>query len=44
MSGPQADDRFNLIQVAVRVGFSCAITAGVAVAAFFVTRFMAGVG
>ena len=42
MSGPQPEKRFNLIQVAVRVWFSCALTALVAVATFSIIRYFAG--
>jgi hypothetical protein len=41
MSGPRADDRFNLVQVAVRVVFSCALTALLAFAIFLVIQYVA---
>jgi hypothetical protein len=34
----------NLVQVAIRVAFSCAITVLVGVSAFIVIRWMAGTG
>jgi hypothetical protein len=42
VSGRRVDDRIDLIQVALRVGFSCAVTALVVVAVFFIIRYMAG--
>jgi hypothetical protein len=42
MSGPRADGGFNLVQVAVRVVFSCALTALVAFVIYLVIRYVAG--
>jgi hypothetical protein len=42
MSGPRADGRFNLVQVAVRAVFSCALTALLGFAIFLVIRYVAG--
>jgi hypothetical protein len=42
MFGPRADGRFNLVEVAVRVVFSCALTALLAFTIFLVIRYVAG--
>jgi hypothetical protein len=41
MSGPRASGRFNLVQVAARVVFSCALTALLSFAIFLVIRYVA---
>ena len=44
MSEGRDNDGPSLIQVAIRVGYCCVLTALIAVATFFVIRFLVGTG
>ena len=44
MSGHQFNDDLGLIQIAIRVGMACVLTAVLAAGAFFVILFIAGTG
>jgi hypothetical protein len=44
MSAHRSDQDLSLIQIAIRVGMACALTAIIAICVFCVIRFMAGTG
>jgi hypothetical protein len=44
MSGHRFDGKLSLVQIAMRVGMACALTAALAAGTFFVILFVAGTG
>jgi len=44
MSSRPREVGFGLIQLAIGVGYCCALTASIAVVTFFIIRFVAGTG
>jgi hypothetical protein len=44
MSGGRFDDNLSLLQIAIRVGMACALTAALAAGTFFAILLVAGTG